>query len=434
MHKLSFNRAILAIIFALSITSCNKEPDLIGIDLLPDSDYLNLSFTDTSTIIAYTVREDSLRTDELSANLLGYMNDPVFGNVLASIYTQFRLPTNNVTFGENPVADSIVLTLKYSGIYGDSLSQHTVRVFELADSINVDSSYYSHNTVPVIPQQIGEAVFVPNLVEADSVDGAFVAPHLRITLTQAFAEKIMTAGEETLSSNAYFLEVFKGLHITVDPFTTTATGSILSFDLVDDLSRITIHYHNDTDTTSIRLPINASCARFNNYEHFNYSGADPELLQQLAGDTTAGANRIFLQAMAGTKVKLRIPYLKNIPENARIAVNEALLIFTNDDPGSSLPPPTQLAIRALSSTGAYVVLPDENIGSAYFGGKYINNSEYRFRLTKYVQDRMRYPEAEDHGLMMVIAGSSLTANRAVIKGPASSNNRVKLVIYYTLVE
>ncbi|HCT69840.1 MAG TPA: hypothetical protein DF409_01020 [Bacteroidales bacterium] len=79
-------------------------------------------------------------------------------------------------------------------------------------------------------------------------------------------------------------------------------------------------------------------------------------------------------------------------------------------------------------------MPDENIGSAYFGGKYINNSEYRFRLTKYVQDRMRYPEAEDHGLMMVIAGSSLTANRAVIKGPASSNNRVKLVIYYTLVE
>ena len=81
MHKLSFNRAILAIIFALSLASCNKEPDLIGIDLLPDSDYLNLSFTDTSTIIAYTVREDSLRTDELSANLLGYMNDPVFGNV-----------------------------------------------------------------------------------------------------------------------------------------------------------------------------------------------------------------------------------------------------------------------------------------------------------------------------------------------------------------
>jgi len=425
---------LAALVAVVIISSCNKEPDLIGLDLLPVTDRLDMAFTDTSTIIAYTIREDSLQTDELSTSLLGYINDPVFGNVLASVYTQFRLPLNNVTFGENPVADSLVLTLVYNGIYGDSLSLHTFRVFELADSLNIDSSYYSHMTVPVMPEQIGEATFVPNLSTADSVNGAFVPPHLRISLSQEFANKIITSDEETLSSNSYFLDVFKGLFITADQVTSNGTGAILYFNLLDAMSGITLHYHNDSDTSSMKFQINASCARFNNYNHFNYTNANPELLAQLSGDTLAGNNRVFMQAMAGTKVMLRMPWLKNIPENAKIAVNEAILILTNDDTESVFPATGQLAIRALSATGSYLLLPDETIGSAYFGGRYINKKEYRFRLTKYVQDRMKYGDLADAGLMLLTPGGSLSANRVVLKGPGNEADRMRLVIYYTLVE
>ncbi len=427
-------KGLTALVAVVLIVSCNKEPDLIGLDLLPEGDRLNMSFTDTSTIIAFSVREDSLRTDELSNNLLGYLNDPIFGSVQASIYSQYRLPTNNITFGDNPVADSIVFTMVYNGIYGDSLTQHTVRVYELNDSINIDSTYFSHSTVPYLPEQIGEATFVPNLREADSIDGAYVKPHLRITLTPEFANKLMASTAETLSSNSYFLEAFKGLYFTTDAVSAGNPGSIIYFDMLDEMSRITLHYHNDKDTTSVKFLINSSCARFNNYNHFGYSSASPELLQQFAGDTTSGGNRVFMQSMAGSKVKFWIPYLKEIPKNAKIAVNEALLIFTNDEPESIFAPPSLLGIRALSNSGTYLVLPDETIGTAYFGGRYINKKEYQFRITKYVQDRIMYPDAPDNGLMLITSGGSLTANRLVLNGPTHPTDRMKLVIYYTLIE
>lgn len=425
---------LAAFVAVLIFSSCNKEPNLIGLDLLPEGDRLNMSFIDTSTIIAYTVKEDSLRTDELSTNLIGYIDDPVFGKTLGSVYTHFNLPTLNFSFGTNPVADSVILTLVYNGIYGDSLSQQTFRVFELADTMSLGAAYYSNSAKATISNQIGVATFVPNLLIADSVDGEKVPPHLRIALSQEFSNRLINADATTLSSNNFFTDVFRGLYITADPVTSNGTGALLYFNLLEDWSKITVHYHNSTDTSRVSFPINANCARFNKYIHYYYVGASPELLQQFAGDTASGNNRIFMQAMAGAKVKLRMPYLKNIPENGKIAVNEAILIITDDEPDNVFAPPVQLAMRALDDTGAYLVLPDETIGSVYFGGRYVNNKEYRFRLTKYVQDRMSNPDEKDNGLMLLIAGSSLSGNRVVLKGPANTTGRMKLVIYYTLIE
>jgi hypothetical protein len=47
---------------------------------------------------------------------------------------------------------------------------------------------------------------------------------------------------------------------------------------------------------------------------------------------------------------------------------------------------------------------------------------------------MSNPDAKDNGLMLLIAGSSLSGNRVVLKGPANTTGRMKLVIYYTLIE
>ena len=424
-----------ALVAVAIIVSCNKEPDLIGLDLLPEGDRLNMSFTDTSTIMAYSVREDALRTENLSSNLLGYLNDPVFGSTKASFYSQYRLPTNNFSFGDNPVADSIVFTLVYNGVYGDSLTQHTVQVFELADTLSTYDQYYAYSTMPVLPTPIGEATFVPNLKEADSVDGQAVKPHLRVTLTQEFANRLISADTLTLSSNKYFGEVFKGLFIDAAPIASGSPGSILHFNLLDEMSRVTLYYHNDEDTAaSIKFLINSSSHRFNNYDHYDYASAAPELLQQFAGDTTTSHDRVYLQSMGGSKVKLKMPWLDNIPQNANIAVNEALLIFTDNEPEGVFKSPGLLALRALSDTGSYLVMPDENISASYFGGRYINSKEYQFRITKYIQDRMMYPDLPDNGLMLLIPGGSLTSNRLILNGPAHPTDRMKLVIYYTLIE
>lgn len=430
------NRLLIYCFWAISgltTYSCTKEPDLIGLDLLPAGDFLNIDYIDTSSIVAYSVREDSLRTDELSLNLLGSVSDPVFGTTTASIYTQYRLSKNNITFGENAVADSMILTLAYKGIYGDSLSSKTIRVYEMADSINYDSSYYSTRTIPVLPELIGEATFVPNLSEADSVDGNYIPPHMRILLSPAFANKIITADINTLKDNESFQKVFMGLYITSEQATTPGTGSILYFNLLDAVSRLKLYYHNSTDTSSIDFPIGSSVARFNHYEHYNYAGADPSLLEQL-GDSSANTQHLYVQSMAGTKIKLRIPHLKALAEQKHIAVNEALLVFSVEDTSGVYEVPAQIAIKKLDADGNYTALPDENEGSSFLDGKSRSGKEYRFRITRYVQNRLLNPDDPDYGLMLFAAGSSLSGNRVTLKGVGAETGKIRLLIYYTIVD
>ncbi len=431
------NRFLFYCLFAvlgIATISCQKEPDLIGLGLLTPGERLNIDFFDSSTLVAYTLREDSLRTDELSVNLLGSIADPVFGTTTASIYTQYRLSKNNVSFGTNAVADSMVLSFTYKGVYGDSLASKTIRVYEMADTLNFDSSYYSFQTIPTLPELIGEATFVPNFKKADSVNGDYMPPHMRIVLSQAFANKILTADTTTLKNNENFKKIFKGLFITSESATTQGTGSILYLNLLDAVSRLKLYYHNSTDTTSINFPIGSLSARFNHYDHNNYTGADPMLLQQFNGDTLPGSQRLFIQAMAGAKVKLRIPYLKALAANKRIAVNEAVLIVSVQDTSGTYDVPGQIALKKITESGTLTSLPDENEGLTFLDGKSRSGKEYHFRITRYVQDRLLNPDNPDYGLMLLGYGSSLSGNRVILNGPGTNEKRMRLLIYYTLVD
>jgi hypothetical protein len=117
--------------------SCNKNPEKIGDNLQPDRNQIQLLKTDTTTIVAYSVIDDSIRTDEASNMLLGSIKDPVFGTVVAGFYTQVRLSTNGHSFGTNPQLDSLVLQMAYSNYYGDTTTLQTLQVFELEEDLDV---------------------------------------------------------------------------------------------------------------------------------------------------------------------------------------------------------------------------------------------------------------------------------------------------------
>ncbi|MFA5781348.1 MAG: DUF4270 family protein, partial [Bacteroidales bacterium] len=136
-----------AAIFLLSFLFSCEEPDIVGLEVQPPNDKMDVVFCDTITLVAYSVKEDSIRTDETVYNLLGSNYDPIFGKNSASFYSQARLSSNNANFGSNPVLDSIVLSLLYKGIYGDTSAQQTVKVYELAENIYKDSVYYSNREI-----------------------------------------------------------------------------------------------------------------------------------------------------------------------------------------------------------------------------------------------------------------------------------------------
>ena len=110
----------ILIILSLFFTACEDDQNNVGLDIQPPGDRLNVFTTDTFSVYAYSKPVDSVRTDETSVSLLGSIHDPIFGTTTASLYTQFRLSETAVSFGDNPVLDSLVMTLDYKSLYGDT--------------------------------------------------------------------------------------------------------------------------------------------------------------------------------------------------------------------------------------------------------------------------------------------------------------------------
>ena len=220
-------------------------------------------------MITYTTKEDSLRSDEASYALLGSYLDPVFGLHSASFYSQLRLSSNNADFGTSPVADSIVLTLVYKAVYGDTLTPQTVNVYELDENIYRDSSYYSNDAFATAGVMLGSKTFVPAPLDSVWVDSVKKAPPLRIKLDPFLAQRfIAVSGSANLADNSSFLEFFKGIYVTTNP--VGSKGAILSFDLLNSLSQVTMYYKNSTsDSLKYNFVINENCARINHFDHYN---------------------------------------------------------------------------------------------------------------------------------------------------------------------
>ncbi len=418
--------------------SCKDDPSIIGVDLQPETDKLKVFVSDTTTIIAYSVPEDSIRTDETTVSLLGSNFDPVFGATTASIYTQIRLSTTSVNFGTSPQLDSIVLALEYTGVsYGDTTTPQTFRVFQLADTLIRDSSYYSNQTRQIIQPEIGSFTFTPLPHDSIYVDTIKYKAQLRMHLTDEFGYKILNADTSDLASGLAFLRFMKGLYITADP--VSSGGAMLYFSLVSNYSRMTIYYHSSPDTLkNYNFPITDASARFMNFNHYGYQGADAEMMSQVFnGDTTLGSEVLYLQAMSGIKTKIKLPFFRDWVKNQKIAINEAKLIITDYNPQSEFEPAPALILLQAKENGSSSLMLDYYEGTSYFGGDYdSDNGEYFFRISRYAQNLLKSDTINDYGLYLVVSGGSLIANRVQINGynpssPSALEKRLKLKMIYT---
>ncbi len=439
-HSKFFSENLIWIFFVLAIftVSCNKNEE-IGSNIQPSENLLDVVFQNSIPITAHTITEDSVRTDETLLNMIGSYFDPIFGYTTAGMYTQFRLTTTAVDFGTNPVCDSIVLSLSYSkGFYGDTTSQMTLNVYELADVMNIDNNYYSNQRLGIYKTDLAHYSFIPNLKDSVAVGTSKYAPHLRVKLKKSLGDKIIGAsGTSDLTDNTTFLKFFKGLYITTNK--VSSDGSIIYISPTSSLSKLTVYYHNDTDTSEYKLVINENSARFNTFDHYKYVGASSALRQQISGDTVLGDNSLYLQAMSGTKIRLKFPkavdstFFDNTPLS-KVAINKAELVIEVDATTvvDGFDPPSILSLVVINKDGTYSFLPDVAYGESYFGGTYSSTThEYRFNISKYLQNSLLNGSFNDKGLFIVVSGSAVKGNRAFIKGPLSVEDNMRLEVIYT---
>ena len=431
----------LLVILIFLVYACKKDPYKVGINLLPPSDTLNVKTSDTASFVAYSILQDSVRTDETALSILGSLMDPVFGSTTASFYMQYWLSEEAPDFGTNPGLDSVVLMIPYGNIYGDTNALQTLKVYELSQNINYDSSYYSNQSVETYGIPLANYTFKPAPKDSVTVGGVKFPPHIRINLdklTKYFGNKLVD-GQAFMVTNPAFLEFMKGLYI--ESSRSLSGGALLSFDPTSSLSNLIMYYHNTTSDSLQFLFIGAPySARFNHIDHNHYLNVTPDFRQQvLLHDTTLGKNNLYIQGLAGVRIRLRLPFLNNFGKSGKIAINSAVITIKNAETDTTLKPPVNLTLVVVDSAGRVGFLIDENEGSFYFGGSYNTSARtYKFRITRQMQ-LIIDGKLKNYDLFLMAndpTASVLVPNRVILTGtnpqlPAFSADRVKLEVIYT---
>ncbi len=427
----------------------------MGVDVLPDSDLLNGAYAEIIPKISYTKLEDSIVTSNITnSNLLGSINDPVFGRFDASIYMNFEITANGLgaTLGTNPELDSVVLMLQYNTLatipfIGDSTHPLSLDVYPLTQKMNRDSTYYSARRIGYDANENlveGGQSRIVNHKPYSSVlinkDDATPDPHpqIRVRLKKEFGEKLFNLNY--LTSLSAFQNAFYGLHITTanSILPQPNYGSVFYFNMLS--SRVLLYYHNDAQSklSPIEVFCGANSTRFGHFDHDYQFLAHPDLSQQLPPyyDTTAtgpGKQNIFLQGACGVKAKLEFPDLLNW-RDSNIVLNKAEMVFTVDRSNPAFfdsklyPVPLKIFLEGESPTTGKPVNLIENIFA--FGGSPDVNYRYTFNVPHTVGQIMA-KKLDVPNFYVSVYQTAVFPHRLVLGGYANNAAPVKLKLWYT---
>jgi hypothetical protein len=260
----------------LTFAACKKDSNL-GLNVQPQGDLLNSKVTDTTTVVTWIRKEDSLYTSgALSAYVLGSYWDPVFGKVSASVYTQFVLPGAGVNFDFAPgqdetklSCDSLVMTLAYgTSSYGDTTTPQTLTVYQMTSLLTTAANYKSDTSISVYQTPLGSQTFYPRPKTLKTVNGQAVGIPIRIPLDKGLGQLILNqSGQPGLASNTNFLKLINGFYIHPEtPLNNPGSGSMVYLDLTDISTLLTVYYKNGNLTshpdTNFSFEVNPNAARF----------------------------------------------------------------------------------------------------------------------------------------------------------------------------
>ena len=118
--KSVFRSFLLLNILFLALTSCDKDFNTIGADVVQDEHFSFNQYTGAK-VVAYNVFHNDVQTNNLPINSLGVYDNSVFGQTLANFATQIELASTGLIYDKRLqtiqngqiVLDSVVMTIPY---------------------------------------------------------------------------------------------------------------------------------------------------------------------------------------------------------------------------------------------------------------------------------------------------------------------------------
>jgi len=335
---------LIGLISLLFVAGCQDEPADFGKDILPGKAFITPYSYDGHKLITYNVTKDSVRTDDPSFGILGYLRDPEFGISNADLLTQYGPGAMilDSAFRKDSLyaVDSLVLYLNYrfNWWYGDMFAKHEIKIYELTgdlypspykyySNLNVDGYYDPGN--PLVTDTMFVNDDVPdslwkrteqNLWEhPDSLwntptylwetgSNPYESHYWAFKLSQDLTDRLFDLDSATLADTYKFKNLFKGLYISSDPIDLSSKGSLVRIDMLGKGTGLKMYYHyfslnedgeiTDTIPKTHVFPINVEAARVNRFEHDFENKID---------FNDPNTKHLYVQGMAGSYARLDFP-------------------------------------------------------------------------------------------------------------------------------
>lgn len=478
-----FHRDLLTMLISLFILGSCTNPTGVGLEVAPENQ-IDAYFTDTVSIRAYTIREDSVQSGSFNQTLFGQFNDPVFGKSVVGVALDLSRPTIFERIKDDAEIDSVILVLPFGGnYYGDTTlaSTFAVRVQPLAEAFQFNT--YSTKNWQVKPEVIGSKLMTRYAYK--STDSIFVKkyqdgkdttikviPQMRIALSKEYFKTMlgMSVDSATMSTNQGFRDHVKGLYLSIDSNASTGIGGLVSLSAREGISGIELSYRQDNGKTgddagidTIRTFMEIAPVTYTSGFSFILGMASsvknnyPQSILNQLDTPIEGKESIYLHAPTGLRGKIVFPNIDRL-KGKNISINKAELVIYVDDEKMQGPfpqPAPRITLYRQDIAGRRQNIPDGAAVSATsgtfmdsrsldflnFGGWYDNSKKrYLFHLTSYFQDVLL---GKINGNELYIAPvavtdtfvptlPSLNANgRVILGGGNHPEYRMKLNLYYT---
>lgn len=423
MQEMYFKRLLLPVGLLLMLLvpcACTEEESDLGVNL-QDPFTLYNGVRDTAYVTACTLYDDSLSTAGYAAGVFGNYHDATFGDVEAILYSQISIPQDGVRITESVQIDSVVMTLVVDTVFpartdSTPVPLHIV-INQLAEPLLSDSAYLSTNRL-----EESSTCFFNDVVN-------FVADSLRLRMRP----EIYPVLQRESPSPADFVQQTKGFAVHLDP----SCQKLVTVSLTATSTRLTVYYHNpDVDTSARQFDfiINGEAAH-SMYVSHDYSGTPLEVFERNKKDTIVGSERLYLEPLGGTRVRLSLqPFLNEFYEQHKKAViHYAELLLPVYDTSDTQTPVRILAMKK-DAEGKLVYVTDadvltNNYTYAGFDGYYHRDKHYyRLRVTRHLQELMR--TGRDYGMELIIDARRSSGFRTVLNG-TDVENPVRIDFVYT---
>ncbi len=416
-----FGFGILAGLIAV-LTGCTKDPDNIGKDLLPSSDSIIVKIDSSTLISSYTITGKRVLSSSNELYVLGSQKDSIFGYSKASILTEYH-PALLISADSVRRVDSLVLYLSAPTHYGDTLGSLTLRMYELSQQLNYDSSYYS-DMDPSEYFDPSKEIASTSFTAKDSL--------IRVKITNPeFISKFENLPDSVFKDYVDFANTFYGMYLTVDQ--ASGQGFYSYLNMSSSYTRMIMYYNGDTVSSVYEMGFTSIAAKANAFSH-DYTGFK---VAENLNTPDSKDTLIYIDGLAGVSGRISFPEFEDWKLKGMITINKAELILPVDTllyPGlSSDKFPPKLLLFYLVNDTTYDYLYDYRIdqGGTYFDGVYDSDLKaYKFNIALHMQSFLS-GKIENKDLIIVSRKSNNSANRVVLKGGNFAGSPVKLKVIYT---